>query len=221
MDPELVRQMLEVQPLLAIPIGPILQLASILGVGFFGNRGGGDDEPSGGSAQDDLLRQLFPELKGALGLENQLNLRNTLSTDPGASRSLSPKALAQLGIDPIQLSAMLEGSVPLRRAVNQLAFGLLPRFARNENSQRALADASRFERVGRAAGLEPFDPTLDPGTFGIEPPDQDDEAKIARCRTANGVPKIVNGKYVRCEFQDTPARGTAVPRDTRDRSPSR
>jgi hypothetical protein len=122
-------------------------------------------------------------------------------TDPGLAGSFNPQQLADLGLDPLQLQSLLQGSVPLRPAVNNLAFGLLPRWARSQNPQDALLAASPQNRINRFGSAQPFNNALDIGSFGL--PQQTDVSKstlIQACNQAGGVPVLEGGRYVRCDF---------------------
>jgi hypothetical protein len=202
MEHELFQRWLDVQPLLAVvdPVTGILTLASILG-SLFGGVGKKETQSAG------LPPELMDQLLASLGIDTKQGLRNTLLTDPGFAQSLSKVDLNKLGVSNDDLAKLLSGTVPLRTAANQAAFGLLPRFARSENPQEALLEAApraRFLRDGEVGPFDNFlkgfgsgDPTPTPGKGGSVP--KKTNTKEQNCIDLGGTPIYENGLYIGCE----------------------
>lgn len=130
-----------IDPFSAITLG-------LSALGLFGGRGGGDDDAN----QNNLLRELLPDLRQQIEVGRIQNLRNALRTDPGLFAALP----AQL-----QNPAFLpQRAVPLQEAVTTLAFGLLPRFSRDPAFQVAQGQfGGPTQRVLSSGQVGPHDPT--------------------------------------------------------------
>ncbi len=174
-------------------IGGILALASAIG-SLFGSRGGGGD---GGNSQIPAsLQSLLPDLQAALNIDNQASLRNMLLTDPELANFLNKTALSNLGIDHNALAGLASGGVPLRRAANNLSFGLLPRWARSVDSQNALLASSPRSRILPDGSYGPFDNTL---------VTQGQDYRVSDCIAEGGTPVYdENGNYVSCDLSSLP-----------------
>lgn len=216
MEQELLRQWLEIEPLFAVEpvsmIKGIMTLASVLAALFSGR--GKDDQKGTGQLPPELMEQLL----ASLGIDSRQSLRNTFMVDPQFSRSISAIDLQKMGITNEQRAQLLEGAVPLRKAVNNAAFGLLPRFARSENPQEALLASSQRNRVLRGGNVGRFDnlltgfgggsfptpPTPPPDKKKV-PPIQGKNTKAQNCINLGGTPVYKNGVYVDCiDLPSTP-----------------
>lgn len=112
-----------------------------------------------GQEGDSTFDQLFPELERMLETDRTLTLRRALLADPELQYLLPADTLGGL-----PLGALATGGVPLQRAVLNLAFGLLPRYARTStlnagptnqpfagtSEQQALLEAGPRTRIGRS-----------------------------------------------------------------------
>ena len=156
--PELEILLAFIDPISAVGLGSML-FGAIRGGG-----GGPSDEEIEASeemsrVQLELMKQIIPEIQRQQQLESLTNLRRMIATDPSAAQLAPVQQQAQaLGMNASQLTP---GAVPLQRAVNTLAFGVLPRFARSSGAgggvfmdtpeQQALMQAAPREsaRFGR------------------------------------------------------------------------
>jgi len=144
-------------------VSGILALAGFLS-SLFGGRGGNTGTANIDPGQQrelinqqlQMFRELFPQIRNQLLIDRTSGLRNLFMTDPDFAKAISP-SLRGLGLTQDELGGLSAGAVPLKRAVNNLAYGLLPRFARASDlagtaEQRALVEASprrRIDRFGR------------------------------------------------------------------------
>ena len=122
---------------MADPLSIGLALSPLLGL--LGGGGGGE------------APEMDPRLRAMLEQQHQMSLRNQFLVDP--------KAASLLGTGGQDLS----GAVPLREAVNQLAFALLPNFVRPADSL--------FPGIGPGFGPNPnaATPANRPGGAGNQP----------------------------------------------------
>ena len=216
---------------MAFDIGSVLALASVLGSVF--GRGGSDDKQKTGEGasaeQRAIFNKLFPQLQAGVQIDQAQSLRNAFLTDPQLASALSSDRLETLGFDSSDIQALTAGSVPLRSAANNLAFGLLPNFAKAQDPQRALFDASPLERVGREGTLVPrhdFVPLPEVGLPGPEPGFAGDNPTIGNpnpgppvatgppaptghpandCMLAGGTPIYgPGGEFIRCDLSSPP-----------------
>lgn len=130
-------------------IGGILALATALGQLF---RGGGGGEEGGAAPGSEQFERLLPQLEEQLKLDRIQNLRRSFLSDPDLVNFIPQSQRESLGLGGISLEGLASGGVPLQRAVMNLAFGLLPRFARGgylTDEQRALGRAAPRTRFGR------------------------------------------------------------------------
>ena len=177
-----------------IGIGAILALASAIPAIFSGFRGGGGGDEA--TASGELPQGLLDELQAALSLDRQTGLRKTLLSDPELVDMLDPTALANLGISDATLKQLSQGGVPLQRAVNNTAFGLLPRWGRAMDSQNALLASAPQSRVLPSGEVGPFDNSLQ---IMRDAAPGNDEILVTACRAIDGRPVFENGRFVRCE----------------------
>lgn len=137
-------------------IGAILALASALGNLFRG--GGGEKEGAEDGGMSEELKRLFPQLEEQIRLDRLQQLRQSFLTDPDLVNFIPQGQRESLGLGGVSLEGLASGGVPLQRAVVNLAFGLLPRFARggflNEEQRRLgrAAPRTRFGRTGYGEG---------------------------------------------------------------------
>ena len=169
------------------------QLLAVLAAAIPSMFGRGGSNAQGQGVSGDIDPELMKELLAALGIDRRQSLRQSFLVDPQLAAGLGPEDLAQLGIDQEGLQSLLQGAVPLRSAANNLAFGLLPRFARDQNPQQALLNASPRTRVGRSGQVEPFDNDLRP-----TPLPKGNNALT--CMADGGTPRFdpATGRFVEC-----------------------
>ena len=136
---------------LAIPaaIPAIMGIAGALR-GLFGGGGGGKQRKLSEQSQRqqmEMMQKLFPQILKQLDLDRMLNMRRQLRTDPG----LAPMFQAQFPGQASQISGFAAAGKPLERAVNDLAFGLLPRSARRGGEE---AETKRRQAEAEAPAIQ-------------------------------------------------------------------
>jgi len=145
-------------------IGGIIALAAALSKLFGGGDGGAGDGTGtdGTTTTGASLERLLPQIESQLQQERLFGLRSSFLSDPALASFITPDQQKALGLEGVPLGGLASGGVPLQRAVMNLAFGLLPRFARSSQfggggptpfvgtpEQRALMIAAPRTRFGR------------------------------------------------------------------------
>jgi hypothetical protein len=125
---------------MAIGLGEVAGLTKLAGLvrGLFGGGGGKKQRQMSEQymqQQMDLMQKLIPQLAQQMEMDRTLNMRTRLLTDPG----LAPMFQAQFPGQASQISRMAAAGRPLKTGRVDLAWGLLPKAARERSSEAETA----------------------------------------------------------------------------------
>lgn len=122
------------------PVSTAAGIMSLLGGlrGLFGGGGGKKQRQMSEQymqQQMDLMQKLIPQLAQQMEMDRTLNMQTQLRTDPG----LAPMFQAQFPGQASQISRMAAAGRPLKTGRVDLAWGLLPKAARERSSEAETA----------------------------------------------------------------------------------